>query len=358
MPRTKLTDRYLKSLKPTPDGRPYEEMDSVVSQMGVRVMGTVAAPVLSFILIARYPPSTNPTRRALGTYIDTNNALERELTVEELLAARLLTLAEARQKAQAWLGMIGRGIDPASETKRHKQVTVEKRKNTFRAVFEDWVRDKLPTERKGDVVERDVRREFLPTLEDKPITDVTDLDILAIVNAKKRTAPVQARNELGHIKRLFTWAIGQRVYGIKTSPCDGLKPSVIIGKKKSGKRILNEDELFALWRAVKRLPYPIGPAYRLLMLTALRLNEAVDASWSEFDPAVARAQRQRKDRERIDWAAFKPEQLTWTIPAERMKGKNGDARSHMVPLTPSILEILESLHCSRRAITCSRRRSV
>jgi hypothetical protein len=70
MPRTKLTDRYLKSLKPTSDGRPYEMMDSVVSQMGVRVMGTASHIVLTFILIARYPPSKHPTRRALGAYLD------------------------------------------------------------------------------------------------------------------------------------------------------------------------------------------------------------------------------------------------------------------------------------------------
>src|SRR5262249_28122194 len=69
---------------------------------------------------------------------------------------------------------------------------------------------------------------------------ITDLDVLGIINAKKRTAPVQARNELGHIKRLFKWAVDQRVYGLKTSPCDSLKPGTIIGEKKSGNRILND----------------------------------------------------------------------------------------------------------------------
>jgi hypothetical protein len=41
MARTKLTDRYLRSLKPTEEGRAWDAaMDSVISQMGVRVMGT------------------------------------------------------------------------------------------------------------------------------------------------------------------------------------------------------------------------------------------------------------------------------------------------------------------------------
>jgi hypothetical protein len=33
----------------------------------------------------------------------------------------------------------------------------------------------------------------------------------------------------------------------------------------------------------------------------------------------------------------------WTIPAERMKGENGEARPHAVPLTNNMLAILESL---------------
>jgi hypothetical protein len=143
---------------------------------------------------------------------------------------------------------------------------------------------------------------------------------------------------------MFDWAIGQRVYGIRTNPCAGLTPKNIIGKKISRQRILSDDELFALWRTAGRMPYPAGPVYRLLVLTALRLNEAADGSWPEFNPAVVRALRSRKKPDdRINWAALKPEQLAWTIPAERMKGKEGDARAHMVPLTPDILQILESL---------------
>jgi integrase len=79
-------------------------------------------------------------------------------------------------------------------------------------------------------------------------------------------------------KRFFEWAIEQRVYGIRTNPCQNIKPEKVIGKKKRRQRILSDDELFALWRAAKRLPYPAGPVYRLLTFTALRLNEPIDAS--------------------------------------------------------------------------------
>jgi integrase len=170
-------------------------------------------------------------------------------------------------------------------------------------------------------VERDIRRNFIPVLGSRPITEIEDTDILAIIKAKKTTAPAQARNLLGHAKRLFGWAIDQRVYGLKASPCDYLKPTKIVGDKPQGSRILNDDELFALWRAAGRLPYPIGPAYRLLILTGLRLNEAADASHSELD--------RRKG--------------VWVISAARMKGGNGKARSHAVPLTEDIAAVVDGL---------------
>ena len=62
-------------------------------------------------------------------------------------------------------------------------------------------------------------------------------------------------------------------YGLKTSPAgDNLKPTKIIGEKVSGDRILSDDEMFALWRAAMRTPYPHGPVYQILVLTALRLK--------------------------------------------------------------------------------------
>ncbi len=126
---------------------------------------------------------------------------------------------------------------------------------------------------------------------------------------------------MGIIKRLLSWAVDQDRYGLETSPADTLKPTKIIGEKVSGNRILDDAELFALWRASERTPYPHGPVYQLLVLTALRLNEGADASWAEFDL-----------KKRI-----------WTIPPTRMKGKNGKARPHVVPLTEEISALVEKL---------------
>jgi integrase len=299
LPKVNLTDRKVKSLKRAKAGERYELLDLVVPGLGIRVTDRGAR---TWILKTRYPGSPHPTRRALGDF-------------------PAMSLERAREKAGRWRTLIKQGIDPTVAEERERQASVRRQATTFAVVAEGWFRDKLPGERKGKEVERDVRNAFIAVWGKRPITDITDIDVVSVINAKKKVAPAQARNLLGHAKRLFAWVVDQRVYGLNASPCESLKPTKIIGEKSSGGRILSDDELFALWRAAGRLPYPHGPVYRLLLLTALRLNEAADASWLEFD-------RQNK---------------RWTIPAARMKGKNGKARPHVVPLTDDIMGVLAVL---------------
>jgi integrase len=98
-------------------------------------------------------------------------------------------------------------------------------------------------------------------------------------------------------------------------------PASEVGEKLTCDRILTDDEIFAFWRVTGRTGYPFGPLYRMLLLTALRLNEVADAEWSEFDSRNG----------------------VWIIPAARMKGKDGRATDHIVPITDDIAAILKSL---------------
>lgn len=295
MARQTLTDRKIKSLKPR-GGGPYIEPDPQVPGHGVRVMPSGR---LTFVLSARYPGSTHPAPRALGAYGE-------------------LTLEQARAKAQAWRKLIADNIDPAIAEERERQAQLRKQRATFAVVAEDFIKDKLPGERKGREVERDIRREFIPAWGKRPVAEIAPHDVRAVVKAAKdRGAPYQAHNLLVLARRLFSWAIDQQVYGLETSPCERLKPKAIIGKKMFRTRVLGEDDLRAFWRATGRLGYPYGPLFRMLALTGQRKSEVAEARWSEIDLA-------RK---------------LWTIPAERMKA---DA-AHVVPLSDDVLEILQKL---------------
>ena len=67
------------------------------------------------------------------------------------------------------LALIKRGIDRQQQERERLAKKEQKRKNTFAAVAEDFIAEKLPSERKGREVERDIRRDFIPARGKVPI---------------------------------------------------------------------------------------------------------------------------------------------------------------------------------------------
>jgi hypothetical protein len=240
-----------------------------------------------------------------------------------------------------WRNSIAEGRDPRAEERRQREAAARQQQATLGRIAEDFIREKLPSERRGGDVELELRREF-KTWWHRPIGDISDEDVIRAIKAKAKSAPSAARNILGNLKRLFEWSIAQRTYGLKVSPCASIKAAAIVGEKIARDRVLNDDELRAFWRAAERTPYPAGPVYQLLALAGLRLSEVSDASWTEFHSTVVRALRQRGDRP-IDWRQFDQQQLVWVIPPKRMKAKEHKARAHAVPLTLEMLQLLEGL---------------
>ena len=135
--------------------------------------------------------------------------------------------------------------------------------------------------------------------------------------AVARGAEYQAHNLLGHIRRLFNWAIARGVYGLQHSPCDRLRPRDLIGKRAMRTRVLSDDELRVFWRAAAAMRYPWGPFFQLLLVTMQRRGEVAGARRREIDLAHA----------------------LWTIPAMRMKM---DA-AHVVPLPPLAMRLFASI---------------
>src|SRR5262245_6352261 len=291
-----LTDRTLKSLKPTKQGTHVDVWDLGFPGFGVRVSDTGRR---TFILAARYPGSSNPTRRALGVYDK-------------------ISLEDAREKARAWLKLVGKGIDPESAEEAARQTALRAQENTFQSVCEEFFKRHLSKTRQARRAEVDIRREFISRWADRPITEITRRDVLAVIDASvDRGNPYQAHNLLVYIRRIFNWAIARGVYGLESSPCDRMRPKEIIGAKKARTRVLNNDELRALWKASEAMGYPYGPLFQILALTGQRKSEVAEARWSEFD---------------LD-------KKLWEIPAERMKSDAG----HAVPLSDEARKVLETL---------------
>jgi integrase len=296
MSRRLLTDTFIRALPPAALGGRDHYWDNKVPGFGVRV---TARGAKSFILYARFPPERVPARRALGD-------------------ASKMGLAAARKLAREWLDLIEQGRDPKEIARQATQAAQRSRRTTFAVVAEAWLDEAVRgQQRKAKEVEADVHREFLPRWGNRPITEITTLDVREVIQAVKKRAPAQARNLLGYAKRLFGWALAQDAYGLAANPAVTLRPQDLLGRKVIRQRVLNDDELRALWHAAGALAYPYGPLFQMLALTGQRKSEVAEARWPEFD-------LQKK---------------LWTIPAERMKG---DA-VHVVPLTDDVIAILQAL---------------
>src|ERR1700730_11310117 len=100
MTRLKLSARFIETVKPDPRQR-LEFLDVIVPQLMLRVGETGHK---SFALLARYPRAKNPTRRLLGPVYE-GPPLPPDPDILTRPGAAL-TLAEAREKARLWLGLI------------------------------------------------------------------------------------------------------------------------------------------------------------------------------------------------------------------------------------------------------------
>jgi integrase len=174
-----------------------------------------------------------------------------------------------------------------------------------------------------------IRRELIPALGEKSITEITRRDIIPLIEGivlkggdapapgsrRKGGGPYAARHALAAARRLFDWTIDRDI--IERSPCEGIKAARVHGSPGARDRVLADDELRRVWRAADATPYPYGPLVKMLILTGQRRDEVAGARWSEVD----------LDRGML------------SIVAGRMKANAG----HAVPLTPKAVEILEGL---------------
>jgi Arm DNA-binding domain len=129
---------------------------------------------ITFQLYARFQRDAAPSRRSIGVY-------------------GAISLEKARRAAGEWKSLIAKGIDPAvveAEAKAEAaQAAALRSQNTVAAVAEDWFAAKVRKERGGKDVERNFRTYFIAAWGDRPIHEITRVDVLTIINRKKGSAP-------------------------------------------------------------------------------------------------------------------------------------------------------------------------
>jgi integrase len=299
--KRKLTDRALQALKPAAPGKRRTVWDTEVAGLAVRVTDR---GVKSFVMVRRRPGRKNPDRVTLGTYPDT-------------------TLREARELADEARKDLKRGIHPREKERARLLGEARRRKDTFEAVAEEFIKRHLAGKRRSHEAVSVVRRSLITRWGTHTITEITRRDVVEllreIIDGSTRRSPVSyaAHHAWAAARKLFAWALAQDLYGLESSPCDKVNAKEIIGVKAKRKRVLTDAEIRLLWNVTGELDYPLGPLARLLLVTGQRLREIAHGEWREVDLGEA----------------------LWVIPHTRMKA----GVTHELPLSPLALHIVKSL---------------
>ena len=295
--KTALTDRALKALKPAPAGERVVLWDAVLSGFGVRVTDR---GVISFHVMRRLPGKPQPVRVVLGQY-------------------PALSLAEARKKAGVALDDLASGIHPRERTHALRAAEDRRKAVTVSHVVEEFTARHLSRKRTGHAVGQLLRRLLVSRWGDRPITDITRGDVIAMIEAIGDYSPSTARQVWLYTTRLFSWALN-RDYGLTASPCDRVRLADLIVLPKARERVLDPGELRAIWQVTEAGEYPYDPFVRLLILLGCRRGELAGMRRDELDLAAG----------------------LWQLSGDRTKNE----QPRTIPLPKQAVAILASLPAS------------
>lgn len=285
--RKNLTPKGIKALKPAPPGRRVDHMDSIVSGFGVRVTDKGRK---TYILLARYPGSPNPTRRAIAD-------------------VGKMKLDKARTIAQGWLELLAVGIDPAEEADRKRREAERARleaesKPTLEKVLDQYEKKRLSQLRRGAATRRalDGQKGLLRQFRDRDPASLTRTEIQEALELRANESPISANRQLAYASTFFKWCLRREI--VSENPVERIdKP----GTEKQRDRYHSIDELREIWDAAGTLGYPFGHFYRLLIALPMRREEVACIPLNELALGHDEA----------------PSEAIWTLPGERTK--NGQA---------------------------------
>ncbi len=286
-----FTDRFLKSIKPAEKGKRVVIYDAQIPGFGIRVTDHCTDENKgAFVLITRYPGSTNPAPRRIGDY-------------------PVMTLARAREIAREWREDVRQGMDPKEKEAARRRELERMRADTFRAAFETYAEEKLSKLRTAKAVAAAVRTYAFPSLADRPLKEIKRREVLDMLKGIAKTYPIAANRVSAYLKTFFLWAVNEEM--IDDSPAASIKR---IAEENERDRVLKDWEIRAIWAACCELGV-FGLAFRFMLVTGQRRTEVGGMTWTEID---------RK-------------QGVWTLEKDRTKA----SRAHLVPLSPLALSILE-----------------
>lgn len=282
--RAHLTDMFVKSVSPPETGQ-AEFWDGRTPGFGLRVsQGGRKAWVLM------YRHQGHLRRLTLGTY-------------------PVLSLAAAREAAKTNLLLVQSGKDPAFEKREARGA------DSFNTLADRYLTEHARRHKKASSAHEDekmLNRELRPSWGIRKVQDIQRRDVIELVENIAGRAPIAANRVLSLASKVFNFAVSKDV--IQVNPAYRIpKP----GREQAHDRVLNDDEIIAVWHALDDESSIISALFKVLLLSGQRRAEVLGMLWAEIDLITG-------------W---------WVLPKERTKND----RLHRVPLVGPVLDILREL---------------
>lgn len=256
--------------------------------------------------IMRYTMAAKPVEMGLGSY-------------------QTFTLAEARKRATAQRKLLADGIDPL-EKKRSDQLTrrmAEASIITFDKAATAFIEANSPAWRNAkhaDQWRNTIATYASPVIGSLPVSKIVTAHVLRVLTPiwlEKTETAVRLR---GRIEKILDWSKAQG-YRSGDNPAAwrghldaGLLPSPSKVADAGHHAALPWSEIGAFMVALRAMQGSGARAMEIIILTATRTSEVLNAKWTEID---------------LDGKL-------WTIPKERMKS----FKEHRVPLSDAVMAVL------------------
>ncbi len=247
---------------------------------------------------------------------------QREMTIGNYPT---ITLKKARELATDARAKVQQGIDVAREKRDHKiSLTTA---GTVKELCEEFYKRTIEGRiKRPNIVKERIDNDLIPRLGRLRIAEVKPLDVDGMIRAVvDRGSPVMANRVLATTKAVFDYAI--RRHWIDQNPAAAFRRVDAGGEEKARTRALSEEELVKLFKSLKEAGeafHVYDLAVKLLLVTAVRLCELIDAPWAEFD--------------------LEAEDPVWRLPASRIKtGKEMMQRDFAIPLPAEAVEWLREI---------------
>ena len=239
---------------------------------------------------------------------------------------------EARRLTAKYIAMLQEGRDPRVERDAERVAAGEKPlRNTSPAVrtFRDAARAYLAefetqwkSENHALQWAQTLRDYVYPVIGDVPLGSISVDHIVEVMQPIWRTKHVTAKKVRTRIRLILDWAEAMEWHS-GDNPTRSKAVDIRLGNGVPSVKhfeAIPYKQMPGFWSLLAEDDTVKGDVTRFMILTAVRANEALGATWDEIDL----------------------EQRVWTIPEERMKMERG----HRVPLSDQAIAVLEK----RRAL--------